>query len=211
MLIEDHPEYREVVELTLSEESDLKLISQFGTAERALDQLQNLSSEAAPDTILLDLNLPGMSGIEAIRWILKYQPKIKIIILTQSENERDILEAIQHGAVGYLLKSSNIKTITNSIRQVIEGGAVIEPSMAKYLLTTLKMGSPQEPDLKINLSKREHEVLSLVAEGFSKKEIAQQLNIGSSTVVTHVNHIYEKLNAANAPAAINIAHKHGLL
>jgi DNA-binding NarL/FixJ family response regulator len=210
MLIEDHPEYREVIELALKKEDDLELISQFGTAERALRSLQDMSTRREPDIILLDLNLPGMNGLEALPFFRSAMPGVKIIILTQSDREADVYQAITLGAAGYLLKSSTLTNIIENIRTVMNGGAPLDAKVARYILTTLQTKpSKTEADHPL-LSPREMEVLNLMAEGLVKKEIAETLNISTATVVTHANHIYEKLHANNAPSAIDKAHRLGL-
>lgn len=210
MLIEDHPEYREVIELSMSKEQDLELISQFGTAERALRSLQDLSTRQVPDIILLDLNLPGMNGLEAIPFFDTALPDVKIIILTQSDREADVFRAISVGASGYLLKSSTLMSITENIRSVMDGGAPLDAKVARYILTTMKANLSETEVETPLLSPREMEVLNLMAEGLAKKEIADRLNISTNTIVTHAAHIYEKLNANNAPSAINKAHRLGL-
>jgi DNA-binding NarL/FixJ family response regulator len=209
MVVEDHPEYREVIGLALKKESDLELISEFGTTERALRSLQDMSTRQVPDIILLDLNLPGMSGLNAIPYFGKSIPDAKIIILSQSDQEADVLQAISLGAAGYLLKSSTVAKITDGIRSVMEGGAPLDANVAKYILNTLK-NQPPKTVANPMLSDREMEILTLLAKGQSKKEIASELGIGVSTVVTHVSHIYEKLNVVNAPSAIDQAHILGL-
>ncbi|MBK1879903.1 response regulator [Pelagicoccus mobilis] len=210
MLVEDHPEYRDVIEIALSKETDLELVGEFGTAEAALRSLEDPARHPKPDVILLDLNLPGISGIEAIPFFTSTTPNAKIIVLTQSDREADVLEAIHRGAGGYLLKSSTVARITEGIRSMMDGGAPIDSDIANYILKTLKTASRQ-PHPAVQLSKRELEILSLLATGQQKKEIASQLDISVSTVVTHVNHIYEKLNVANAPAAVGKAYRKGIL
>jgi DNA-binding NarL/FixJ family response regulator len=210
MLIEDHPEYREVIELALKKEDDLELISQFGTAERALRSLQDMSTRQEPDIILLDLNLPGMSGLEALPFFRSAMPGVKIIILTQSDREADVYQAITLGAAGYLLKSSTLTNIIENIRTVMSGGAPLDAKVARYILTTLQTKPLKTEAEHPLLSPREMEVLNLMAEGLVKKEIAETLNISTATVVTHANHIYEKLHANNAPSAIDKAHRLGL-
>jgi DNA-binding NarL/FixJ family response regulator len=209
MVVEDHPEYREVLEIALGKEPDMEIIGEFGTTERALRSLQDMSTRQVPDIILLDLNLPGMSGIEAIPYFTSTIPDARIIILTQSNQEADVLTAMSLGAAGYLLKSSTVAKITDGIRSVMAGGAPIDANVAKYILATLKNTRCEKKDTPM-LSEREMEILTLLAKGLSKKEIAGQLGIGVSTVVTHVSRVYEKLNVVNAPSAIDKAHNLGL-
>jgi DNA-binding NarL/FixJ family response regulator len=211
MMVEDHPEYREIVELALGKESDMTLISQFGTVERALRSLRDRDNHGErPDVILLDLNLPGMDGLKAVPHFTHEIPDAKIIILTQSDREQDVLKAVMLGASGYLLKSSTVRQLTEGIRTVMEGGASLDTKLAKFVLKTLKAQLPKN-EFEQLLTERELEVLSLLAEGRVKKEIAERLHISLSTVVTHVTHIYEKLNAPNAPSAIAKAFQLGIL
>ena len=209
LLIEDHPEYREVIELALNKETDMELHAQFGSAEAALHRLQERPCRVAPDIILLDLHLPGMSGLDALALLAKAAPPARIIILTQSDRESDVLRAITRGAAGYLLKSASRRAIIDGIRMVMAGGASLDAGVARFILKTLRSHLP-EKSTEHPLSKREMEILTLLAEGLVQKEIALKLNISITTVVTHINHIYEKLNVTNAPAAINKAHLSGL-
>jgi DNA-binding NarL/FixJ family response regulator len=210
MMIEDHPEYREVVGLALSKEPDMEVTSQFGTSERALRSLRDREEYQEPDIILLDLHLPGASGLEAIVHFNNVIPQAKIIILTQSNREEDVLKAIMLGAAGYLLKSSTVRQLTEGIRTVMEGGASLDTKLAKFVLKTLKNKLPPS-EIEHLLSMRELEVLTMLAEGRVKKEIAERLHIGLTTVVSHVGHIYEKLNAPNAPSAVAKAFQLGIL
>ncbi len=210
MMVEDHPEYREIVELAIDRQADMKLVSQFGTVERALRSLNKKQSAPITDVILLDLNLPSMSGLEAIPYFTRELPNTKIIILTQSDSEEDVLKAIMLGASGYLLKSSTLKQLTEAIRTVIKGGASLDPVIAKFILNTLKTKLPHKEFSQV-LTEREMEVLMLLADGLVKKEIAEKLEISVTTVVTHVSHIYEKLNVKNAPSAIAKGFRLGLL
>ncbi|MFC7337748.1 response regulator [Haloferula chungangensis] len=210
MLVEDHPEYREVVELALERESDLELIGEFGTAERALRHLQD-NPGRVPDVILLDLNLPGISGLDTIPQITRIIPDVRIIILTQSDHEQDVLKAVSLGAAGYLLKSATISQIKEGIRNVMKGGASLDARIASFVLSSLKSKLPADVGDESPITDRELEVLQLMSEGLAKKNIADQLSISPNTVVTHVTHIYEKLNAQNAPSAIAKAFRLGIL
>jgi DNA-binding NarL/FixJ family response regulator len=211
MLVEDHPEYREVVELALELESDLEMIGEFGTAERALRHLQDRPGRPVPDVILLDLHLPGISGLDAIPHFTSVVPNVRIIILTQSDREQDVLKAISLGAAGYLLKSATVTQIKDGIRNVMKGGASLDARIASFVLSSLKSKLPADVNDESPITDRELEVLQLMAEGLPKKNIADQLSISPNTVVTHVTHIYEKLNAQNAPSAIAKAFRLGIL
>lgn len=211
MLVEDHPDYREILAYALEKNESFELTGRFGTAERALRSVQDPRGRSAPDVILLDLSLPGMSGLDALPWFRKYLPGTKIIVLTQSEAAADVLSAIRHGASGYLLKSSSMKEILQGIHAVMQGGASLDASVARFILSTLQQQLPPAPSAEEpELSGRELEILQMIADGLAKKEIAAALSISTSTVVTYVNRIYTKLNAANAPQAVNKAHKLGL-
>lgn len=210
IMIEDHPEYREIVEMAISRQENMALTEQFGTTERALEHLQNAPTDTLPDVILLDLSLPGMDGLEALEELAKVAPRVKIIILTQSDREEDILSAIMRGASGYLLKSSTVQQLVEGIRNVMKGGASLDARIAKYVMETLRARLPHE-ELEKMLTTRELEILQLMAKGMVKKEIGIKLGIGVTTVVSHVSNIYEKLEACNAPSAIAKGYKLGIL
>ena len=210
-IIEDNLAYREVMQLAIERDASFNLLSEFGTAEIALRELGKQAPQ--PELILLDLNLPGMSGLDAIPALLELCPQTKILILSQSDAPRDILTAISRGVSGYLLKSASIKQIKKHIASTLAGGASLDPSVAKHLIDALRNVEPltEDTEQKHDLSKREIQVLKLLAEGLVKKEIAAQLEICYATVDTHVRHIYQKLDARNAPAAVTIAHRLGLI
>lgn len=206
ILIEDSVAYRKGIAFALEEQADMELIQQFGTAEIALRHLD----ETTPDMILLDLNLPGMSGLEALPLIKAKTPDAKVIILTQSDKEADVLRAIELGASGYLLKSASIDQLVIGIHTVRDGGATLDPSLARFILNTLQEKLTQ-PTSQTRLSKREMEILTLIANGLAQKQIASELNISIYTVAEHIHNLYEKLNVPNAPAAVAKAYKDGLL
>lgn len=209
MLVEDHPAYRESITLALAKEPGIELKSQFGTAEQALRSLQAPNIKT-PDLVLLDLNLPGMSGIEALPWIEDYAPDTKVIILTQSDQEADVLAAMSAGANGYLLKDTKRAMLRDAIHTVIDGGAMIDPAVAQYILNNLKTQSPKAA-LDVELSEREIKTLTLLSQGNSKKEIADQLCVTPHTVATFTKRIYEKLRVKNAPSAVNKGYQSGIL
>ena len=208
-LVEDNHDYRDIITLTLGAESDIELINQFGTSEAALRELKAMPAGTTPHLILLDLRLPGMSGLEALPHFREALPDTPVIVLTQSDNEADVLAAISRGAAGYLLKSSTLEKLTEGVRTVMTGGAALDVSIAGFILKTLqKKLTPQE--INKVLTTRELEILTLLSEGLVKKEIALGLNISFATVDTHIRHIYEKLDVQNAPSAVRTAFNLGL-
>ena len=208
LLIEDNLEYRDVITLALKSASGIVLENQYGNAEIAIRNIDNRKI-SIPDVILLDLLLHGMNGIEAIQYFKEVAPTSKIIMLTQSDHEVDVLHAISQGASGYLLKSAQIAEIIGGIRLVHNGGASIDPDVAGFILNNLKSRMP-EVTIEVTLSDRETEILTLLSDGLVKKEIADRLSIGYSTVDTHVKHIYEKLHVTNAPSAVSRAYRLGI-
>lgn len=210
MLVEDNPRYREVVTLALGEQPDLELAGQYGTAEIALRSLQRGGRAERPDLILLDLRLPGADGLDALPGFLAAAPDAKVMVLTQSDAEADVLRAISLGAAGYLLKSSTVGQIVEGIRTVMSGGASLDTGVARFILNTLKTRLPRLEYEQL-LTERQREILVLLGEGLVKKEIADRLKISYATVDEHIAHIYERLGVHNAPAAINKAHRLGLL
>lgn len=209
MLVEDNPRYREVIALALKQEPDIQLASQFGTAEIALRSLREGSNGESPDLILLDLRLPGMDGLEALPQFLVAAPQAKIIVLTQSDNEADVLRAISLGAAGYLLKSSTVSMIVEGIRTVMTGGASLDAGVARFIIKALQTRLPKGGAEGL-LTARQLEILTLLSEGLLKKEIAERLALSYATVDEHVAHIYERLGVRNAPSAVNKAHLLGL-
>lgn len=209
MLVEDNREYRDVIRLALKRDEGLELVSEFGTAEIALRTVQGEQTRNRPDVVLLDLRLPGMGGLDALSYFSEVLPDSKVIILTQSDQEADVLRAIAMGAGGYLLKSSTVTEIKEGIQTVMNGGASLDPRVAKFLLKSLKSRLPKVETDKV-LSQREMEILQLLGEGLVKKEIGERLGISYPTVDSHVRHIYEKLDVRNAPSAISTAHRLGI-
>ena len=176
----------------LAVEPDLEVVGEAADGIAAID----MAAELAPDVVLMDVRMPGVGGIEATRRIRTEQPMTKVVMLTVSEDEEDLFDAIRAGATGYLLKELSIEEVADTVRAVARGQALVSPSMAAKLLTEFNLLSrrvaEQHGDAP-RLTDRELEVLRLVAKGMSNKEIASELVIAENTVKNHVRNILEKL------------------
>jgi DNA-binding NarL/FixJ family response regulator len=201
-------DYRTVIALAIDDAADMELTGLFGTTEIALRTLETTNTLEQPDILLLDLRLPGMSGLDAIPLIHAVSPTTRIIILSQSDVPSDIVQAISAGVSGYLLKGARLQEITDAIRTVSQGGGSLDKNVAQFILEKMTTKALVQIDA---LTERENEILLMLSEGLVKKEIATQLGIGYSTVDTHVSHIYKKLGVSNAPAAVSKAYQSGIL
>ena len=208
MLVESRSHYRKNLARILRGVSNVQITGLFDNAEEAIQNIKDNKSRT--DIILLGLNLFGLSGFDAIPLFNECTAGTKIIILSQSDREVDVLNAIKLGAHGYLLKSATMKELMNAIQSVSIFGAILDPSLAQFILKALQ-GKPSESAKDIGVSARELEVLNLVASGFSQKEIGVQLEISPFTVTDHLKNVYEKLDVKNAPAAVAKALKFGIL
>ncbi|MCD6544250.1 MAG: response regulator transcription factor [Flavobacteriaceae bacterium] len=204
-IIEDHPNFRKGLESLLDASEGFACVNTFYSAEDALD---NLSGNE--EVILLDINLPQISGIEAIPKIKLLFPEVKIIMLTILDDDHTIMEAILAGADGYLLKKSSPIQILNSIKECDGGGSPMTASIAKKVLTIFKKYVPIQNN-DFSLTKREKEILHLLVEGIDNYNIAEKLFISIQTVRNHIRHIYEKLQVHSKSQAVVKAIREGLV
>jgi two-component system NarL family response regulator len=193
LIADDHAVLRHGLRLILNEASDLTVVGEAANGEEAV----KLALELNPDVILMDVNMPDFSGVEATQRIRSIQPDIKVLILTISKKDKDLIEAVKAGAKGYLLKSSESSQVMDAIRRVAAGEAILPPDLVARVLDELTNPTPT-PNI---LTAREQEILKLVAQGFGNKEIATTLHISENTVKTHMRHILEKLNLSNRAEA----------
>ena len=205
-LIEDNPSYREAVGRVVNETDDLHCAATFSTCE---DALVALSASPPPDVILLDVGLPGMSGIDGIPRLRAAAPGAKMIVLTVFHDDDKILRAICAGATGYLLKLSPVEQITGAIREVQAGGSPIDGRIARRVLEMFAKLSPTPTDY--GLTERERSVLNHLVRGLIKKEIAAKLGLSVHTVDTHIRNIYEKLHVHTRCGAVAKALKEKLV
>jgi two-component system NarL family response regulator len=202
MVADDQELYRRGVEVVLSTEDDISMVAEAADGAEAVQRAE----ECAPDVILMDIRMPKLDGIEAARRIKELVPTSKIIMLTVSDEDTHLYDAIKAGANGYLLKDLAIEEVPQSIRRVNAGESLISPSMASKLLTefsTLSKKVEQRQQIASpSLTPREVEVLRFVAKGMSNREIAEELYISENTVKNHVRNILEKLHLHSRMEAV---------
>lgn len=203
-LVEDHSEFRQSLIYLISTRSHLQLVWAYATAEEAINRYEPV------DVILLDINLPGLSGIEAITLLKQKSPVPQVIMLTILEENRLVLNAIKSGADGYILKKSNPQKILDAIENVTEGGAALTPIIAKQVMDFLRPGSEQQKTSSI-LTPREKEILTLITYGTSTDIIAEKLFISCQTVRNHIKNIYEKLQVHSRAQVVSKAYRDKLV
>lgn len=206
-LIEDNAPFRSNLVEMLNSTGSMHCRRDFSSCEEAIERLENV--QVAPHVVLMDLSLPGMNGIEGIQRMSKINPDIKFIVLTGSDNQQDVFDAICEGAAGYLLKNSSMEQIVHSIEDVMEGGASLDPHVALMVLNAMhkKNSKASEHDL----TDREVEVLNLLAEGKAIKEISDLMNISLHTVKFHVANTYKKLNVQSQAGAVAKGIRKGII
>jgi len=195
-IIEDHYDFRIGLEKLLDVAYGFECIDAYRSVENALG---NLKGEA--DILLLDINLPKMSGVEALPLLKEKFPTLKIIMLTMLDDDDTILQAIVSGANGYLLKKTKPEKILNSLKECMQGGSPMTGSIASKVLTLFKRYIPQKNN-DYALTKREIEILNLLVEGYDNHTIANQLFISFDTVRNHIRHIYQKLHVHSKSQAV---------
>lgn len=205
-IIEDHGAFRRTLVRVLNAEADMRCARDFDSCEKALAAL---TGDAAPDLVLLDVGLPGMSGLNGIRLIKERAPKALVVILTVFEDDDKVFQAICAGAAGYLLKTSSVSDITQAVREALAGGSPMNPRIARRVLEMFSKFAPKQNDY--GLSDREKEILQLMTTGLIKKEIADRLALSVHTVDTYLRRIYEKLEVNTRTGAVAKALKEGLV
>src|SRR3989475_1067419 len=206
MLVDDHELVRQGVASMLAKAEDLALVGEARTGREAIETAR----KELPDVVLMDVRMPDMDGLEATKKIKEERPRTAVVMLTMHENPAYLREAVRAGAAGYLLKDVSREELVDAIRQVATGGAFIESQMLKGMLSEMKPQGPV-PAAARNLTKREREILSLVAEGMSNREIAERLVLSPETVKSHVAAILEKLGVSDRTQAAICAVRNGLV
>lgn len=214
-IVEDHDIFRKRLMELLGFYDELDLIFTADSGESCLKHMSELDEDRIPDVILMDIELPGISGIETTFQIKEKQKEVDIIMFTIFEDDERLFESIQVGATGYLLKDTPIDEVVSSLKEVKNGGSPITASIARKL-----MGMVSKPEQKktskvevvpFNLSPAELRILEQVIEGKSNKEIAEELFLSPWTVKTHIKNIYKKMQVNSRAAAVRLAFKRDIL
>ena len=201
LICDDHPVVRSGLRGMLESQSDLEVVAEAADGEEAV----SLSLHHHPDVILMDLRMPKIDGVVATERIRAERPDTKVLILTTYETDADIVRAVAVGALGFLLKDAPEEKIFGAIRDVTKGGSPLAPSVAARLVERVRGDNDKV------LSSREVEILQLVSQGFSNKNIANQLWISEATVKSHLNRIFDKLGAVDRTSAVTTALKRGIM
>ncbi|MEV5747216.1 response regulator transcription factor [Actinoallomurus sp. NPDC052308] len=199
LLVDDHPVVREGLRGMLSAEDDLTVVAEAGGAAEAVTAVR----AHEPDVVLMDLRMPGGDGVEATSRVLAQRPQTRVVVLTTYDTDADILRAVEAGAAGYLLKDASRHDLAQAVRAAARGETVLAPSVAAKLVS--RMRSPVE------LSRREIDVLRLVARGRTNAEIGRELLISEATVKTHLLRAFGKLGVSDRTAAVTAAIERGIL
>jgi DNA-binding NarL/FixJ family response regulator len=192
LIVDDHAVVRRGLAQLLETTDDLRLAGEAADGEDAVER----AAELRPDVVLMDLSMPGMDGVQAISRILAVHPEAHVLVLTSFSDQNRILDALQAGAEGYLLKHAEPETILSGVREVVEGGSPLDPKAARVLLT-----SRRSPRTALTLTDREQEVLRLVGDGLPNKSIARRLGISERTVKAHLTSVYQQLGVTDRTQA----------
>ena len=207
LVADDHPFFRDGLRSLLTSSPDTELVGEASSGEEAI----SLATELQPDVVLMDIQMPGISGIEATRKIVQECPRVRILVVTMFEDDGTVFRAMRAGARGYLLKGANYAEMLRAIKAVGNGEAIFSPGIAIRLTNFFADIRPaSSPQVFPELSDREREVLDLIAQGHKNSEIAKRLYLSPKTVRNHVSNILSKLQVADRTQAIIRAREAGL-
>jgi DNA-binding NarL/FixJ family response regulator len=207
LIVDDHPIVRDGLRGVFDGEPGFEVVGEAADGEQALAR----SAESVPDVVLMDLRMPTMGGVDAIRRLRVDQPAVRVLVLTTYDTESDVLPAIEAGATGYLLKDAPREDLIRAVRAAAAGQPVLAPTVAQRLMTRVQAPPAVTTPAGDALTDRELEVLRLVAAGTTNRETARTLFISEATVKTHLLHTYAKLGVRDRAAAVAEAYKRGLL
>lgn len=205
-LLDDHTVLRQAVRVMLESEGGIEVVGEAGDVETGVPEIVRTN----PDVALVDLKMPGVSGLEAIRRILAEAPRTGVLVFTMYKNPAYVYEAMNTGASGYILKNATKEELVRAIRAVHAGSGFLQAEVTKPLLLRLAADAKVESD-RTNLTLREIEIVEMLADGNGNREIAKQLSISEETIKTHLRRIYDKLGASDRAQAVAIALRQHLI
>lgn len=207
MIADDHALIREGIKKLLELEENFEIVALAGDGEQAIASIK----EKSPDVVLLDINMPVMNGIDCLKQIKQDYPEIKVIMLTIHEDAEYLIETINIGAEGYVLKDADVSSLVKAIQKVVQGEVYIHPTLSGILVREYKRKDKNIEDvIGNNLTKREYEVIRLISKGYNNKEIAIELFISEKTVKNHVSNIFKKIKVTDRTQAALYAIKHNI-
>ncbi len=201
LIADDHPVVRTGLEGMLAGQPDFQVVGEATNGRQAVEQ----AAQLVPDVVLMDLRMPELDGVAATTELRRRQPKIQVLVLTTFDSDADILRAIEAGATGYLLKDAPREDLFRAIHAAAKGQSFLTPAVAARLMG--RMRAPAEEAL----TAREIQVLTMVSQGASNKEIGRQLHVSEATVKTHLIHIFEKLGVSDRTQAVTVALQRGIV
>lgn len=206
-IVEDHAALRKSLALVFEEDSDVRCGESFGNVESMLSALAKV--QPRPDVLLMDLGLPGRSGLEGIGDVRRLSPETTVVVLTVFEDDEKVFKAVCAGATGYLLKTSRSEELVRGVKEALSGGSPMSPKIARRVLEMFSSFAPKASDF--GLTEREREILGMIVMGLTNKQLASQLGLSVHTVDAHLRHIYGKLEVHNRSGAVAKALKEKLV
>ena len=207
LVVDDHALFRSGVVGVIASQQDMQVVAEAENGREAIEKAR----EVQPDIVIMDLSMPVMGGVEATRLLLEVAPGANVLILTVSEKDKDLFDAMKSGARGYILKDADPDELVRAVTHITQGGVIISPAMAPKLLA--EMGVSKDPQKRegLGLSPREREILALIADGLTDREIAEELFISVNTAKTHLKNILTKLQVKSRAQIVARGARAGLL
>ena len=200
LLADDHPVVRDGLRGVFADDPDFEVVGEAANGAEAVARVERLGA----DVVLMDLRMPELGGVEAIRRLRETAPSVRVLVLTTYDTDSDVLPAIEAGATGYLLKDAPREELIRAVRAAFMGESVLSPAVARRLMGQVRKPPPE------SLSQRELKVLQLIADGATNREAAAKLLVSETTIKTHLLHIYGKLGVRDRAAAVGEAYRRGL-
>ena len=207
LVVDDHSLFRGGVVEVIASQEDMQVVAEAENGREAIEKAR----EVQPDIVIMDLSMPVMGGVEATRLLLEVVPGANVLMLTISEKDEDLFDAMKAGARGYILKGADPEELVRAVTHIAQGGVIISPAMAPKLLAEVGVSKEPQKREELGLSPREREILALIADGLTDREIAEELFISVNTAKTHLKNILTKLQVKSRAQIVARGARAGLL